>query len=510
LTRRAGSRNTARSRPGEEARIQPKLLLIAMPDKASCFDRLIDMPNLGLCSIAGNVEDLTNHIRILDLSLHRKNIARIVERELSASDPDVVGLSSMSFQYESAKRIARLCRHRKKGTLVALGGYHATLMYREVADSADGTMFDFLIRGEGERLFHELLLAHKTPSGSFASIKGLSYRAADGFHHNPPAPLADLEQVERRIQKIAKQAKVGDKPSKEELPHLERVRDSLAAGTPARHLAQDPSLSETMLQLSLLTAKPTIYVVNVDESNLRAEGPGLHLLGPGERRYSLARGAATTEGSEVDVLVAPHDALGSPGRAAGVEQVQVVPRARSDVRGAGRRRGQQRLVGLPPHHDVIEQGQLGRDRLDGGRQLGLGDDDPQVGVAEEVVELLGHVAEVHVHGYRPELVGRDHGFDVLGIVEQVQTHVIPRAHAETGEAVRQAVGPGIELGVGRPRHRHAVATYHECLALGHRLGNGLEQIREVELHGAQVRRARMRRWTSAFRSATSRSSARPP
>ena len=195
LTLRAGSRNTARSTPGEEAPIQPKLLLIAMPDKASCFDRLIDMPNLGLCSIAGNVEDLTNHIRILDLSLHRKSIARIVERELSVSDPDVVGLSSMSFQYESAKRIARLCRHWKKGTLVALGGYHATLMYREIADSADGTMFDFLIRGEGERVFHELLLALKTPSGSFASIKGLSYRSADGFHHNPPAPLADLEQV---------------------------------------------------------------------------------------------------------------------------------------------------------------------------------------------------------------------------------------------------------------------------------------------------------------------------
>jgi radical SAM superfamily enzyme YgiQ (UPF0313 family) len=60
-----------------------------------------------------------------------------------------------------------------KGILGALGGYHATLMFREIADSADGTMFDFLIRGEGERVFHELLLALKNPSESVASIKGL-------------------------------------------------------------------------------------------------------------------------------------------------------------------------------------------------------------------------------------------------------------------------------------------------------------------------------------------------
>lgn len=116
LTRWAGSRDTARSRPGEEARIQPKLLLIDMPDKASCFDRLIDMPNLGICSIAGNVEDLTNHIRILDLSLHRKNIARIVERELSVSDPDVVG-SRIGFRKQPVSVQASILRFTQRRAL---------------------------------------------------------------------------------------------------------------------------------------------------------------------------------------------------------------------------------------------------------------------------------------------------------------------------------------------------------------------------------------------------------
>ena len=174
---------------------QPKVLLIAMPDKASCFDRLLDIPNLGLCSIAGNIEDLTTSIRILDLSIRRRNIARVVERELALTDPDIVGLSSMSFQYQSARRIAGLCKQWKKGLPVALGGYHATLMHREIGSGPDRQLFDFLIRGEGELVFHELLRAFGTSTASYASIPGLSYRCGDRYLHNPPAPLAKLERL---------------------------------------------------------------------------------------------------------------------------------------------------------------------------------------------------------------------------------------------------------------------------------------------------------------------------
>jgi radical SAM superfamily enzyme YgiQ (UPF0313 family) len=174
---------------------QPKVLLVAMPDKASCFDRLLDIPNLGLCSIAGNIEDLTTDIRILDLSIERRNITRIVTRELALTDPDIVGLSAMSFQYESARRIALICRQWKNEMPIALGGYHATLMYREIGDGPDRLLFDFLIRGEGEMVFHELLRTLASRSDSRAVIRGLSYRSGDGYLHNPPAPLAGLERI---------------------------------------------------------------------------------------------------------------------------------------------------------------------------------------------------------------------------------------------------------------------------------------------------------------------------
>ncbi|MBN1834893.1 MAG: cobalamin-dependent protein, partial [Spirochaetales bacterium] len=166
--------------------VQPRILLVAMPDKASCFDRLLDIPNLGLCSIAGNIEDLTTNIRILDLAIRRKNIARIVERELEGNSPQLIGLSAMSFQYDSARRIARICKQWNRDVSVALGGYHATLMHREIAQGPDRRLFDFLVRGEGERVFHELVRAVASGSQDYAKIRGLSYRSGDGYRHNPP------------------------------------------------------------------------------------------------------------------------------------------------------------------------------------------------------------------------------------------------------------------------------------------------------------------------------------
>jgi len=172
-----------------------KVLLMAMPDTASCFDRLLDIPNLGLCSIAGNIEDLTSNIRIMDLGVRRRNISRTVARELERTGPQLIGLSAMSFQYDSARRIARICKRWDRSVPVALGGYHATLMHRQIAEGADRRLFDFLIRGEGEVVFRELVQAIASGSKDYTGIRGLSYRSGEAYLHNPPAPLADLQRL---------------------------------------------------------------------------------------------------------------------------------------------------------------------------------------------------------------------------------------------------------------------------------------------------------------------------
>ena len=52
-----------------------KILLVAMPDSASCFDHIMELPNLGLCCLAGNL-DGGHEVRILDLVKHRKHVGR--------------------------------------------------------------------------------------------------------------------------------------------------------------------------------------------------------------------------------------------------------------------------------------------------------------------------------------------------------------------------------------------------------------------------------------------------
>jgi len=82
--------------------------------------------------------------------------------------------------------------------------------------------------------------------------------------------LADLESVERQLESAAKRARGGDKEAKARLPVLEAVNEALAAGRPARRAALAQDQRPQLRQLHLLTAKPVLYVANVDEDSAAA------------------------------------------------------------------------------------------------------------------------------------------------------------------------------------------------------------------------------------------------
>ena len=81
--------------------------------------------------------------------------------------------------------------------------------------------------------------------------------------------LKDLEAVDKKIQKIAKAAQVGDAKAKAELEILKRYKTALEAGKSARTVQVSPEEREAAIgDISLLTVKPVIYVANVDEGSL--------------------------------------------------------------------------------------------------------------------------------------------------------------------------------------------------------------------------------------------------
>ncbi|MHB1104271.1 MAG: redox-regulated ATPase YchF [Devosia sp.] len=80
--------------------------------------------------------------------------------------------------------------------------------------------------------------------------------------------LADLESLEKRVTGLEKKAKQGDKDAKLTLDLVEKARTLLYQGKPARHVARStPEEDKAFRELQLLTAKPALYVCNVDEAS---------------------------------------------------------------------------------------------------------------------------------------------------------------------------------------------------------------------------------------------------
>ncbi|MGH8596525.1 MAG: redox-regulated ATPase YchF, partial [Gammaproteobacteria bacterium] len=80
--------------------------------------------------------------------------------------------------------------------------------------------------------------------------------------------LADLESVGRALDRAAKQAKSGDKESRLRVSVLEGVRADLDKVVPIRHQNLDEVSLQAIRPLSLLTAKPVLFVANIKDDEL--------------------------------------------------------------------------------------------------------------------------------------------------------------------------------------------------------------------------------------------------
>ncbi len=81
--------------------------------------------------------------------------------------------------------------------------------------------------------------------------------------------LADLETVGRALERVARQAKSGDKEALARKTLLEQVVARLDEGLPLRAMGLDRERREALRELHLLTAKPVMYIANVAEDGFR-------------------------------------------------------------------------------------------------------------------------------------------------------------------------------------------------------------------------------------------------
>jgi len=110
--------------------------------------------------------------------------------------------------------------------------------------------------------------------------------------------LADLDSLEKREAALTKKARGGDKEAKETLAVVEPILAALREGRPARSVPFNGEAEARVRLLQLLTAKPLLYVCNVDEAS----------AGNGNAWSAKVAAKAAAEGAETAIISAAIEA----------------------------------------------------------------------------------------------------------------------------------------------------------------------------------------------------------
>src|SRR3989338_3556342 len=142
---------------------------------------------LGLLYIASVLETQGMRVSFIDMTLHNDAEHRLVDT-LQHSNFSFIGMTAYTNSITTANRIAGLIRQYSKAKIV-VGGAHASAL--PVETLKDFRNFDYLIYGEGERSFTDLVIGR-----DISDIKGLVWRQASAIIQNPSAePIDDLDSL---------------------------------------------------------------------------------------------------------------------------------------------------------------------------------------------------------------------------------------------------------------------------------------------------------------------------
>src|SRR5258705_402195 len=135
----------------------------------------IRMPNGALASLAGNL-DAHHEVAIADLVLAQSAVRQTVEQLVWDCAPDVVGLSVMTFQRATARRLIGLIRSMRPEAFIVVGGDDPRLPPHPRADPAPCVNSN--VRGEGELTFFTRAAAARAPSSSSTTTSRSTWSAS--------------------------------------------------------------------------------------------------------------------------------------------------------------------------------------------------------------------------------------------------------------------------------------------------------------------------------------------
>lgn len=146
---------------------------------------------LGIAYIASVLEKSGLPIDIIDMNAHRMDLTGLKD-ELIKRGANIVGITSTTPQIRISWEIAKLAKQINPNCKVVLGGVHPTSLPEE---SLSAPYVDFIVRGEGEVTFLDLIRA-LGEEGNLKNVKGLSFKTGGEIVHNPSRPfIGNLDSI---------------------------------------------------------------------------------------------------------------------------------------------------------------------------------------------------------------------------------------------------------------------------------------------------------------------------
>ena len=137
-------------------------------------------PPLGLLYIAAYMEREGHQVVVRDLAIRKR------KENIDFKKYDVVGISTDTTRHRQALQLAKNAK--KMGCTVVMGGPHPGYVDEEILSTQK---VDFVVRGEGEVTFAELVAALEKKDSQLHSVQGISFFSNEGLVRTPPRPFIE-------------------------------------------------------------------------------------------------------------------------------------------------------------------------------------------------------------------------------------------------------------------------------------------------------------------------------
>ncbi|MCD6288552.1 MAG: cobalamin-dependent protein [Candidatus Hydrogenedentes bacterium] len=154
--------------------------------KKGIFHPGVEVP-LNIIYLAAYLDKENIHNDILDMRISPDPYGWL-DKALSESKPDIVGISACTSEFDNAREVARRVKAHNSECLVILGGHHASALAKE--SLRDVSEIDLVVHGEGELTLTEIVRRHEAGQ-ELIGLAGTAYRDGSEIVIMPRRPLIE-------------------------------------------------------------------------------------------------------------------------------------------------------------------------------------------------------------------------------------------------------------------------------------------------------------------------------